>query len=271
MDATLPLPSAGPEPIGADDALAAVVGYAAGPPAAALPRAQRPRGALGPGARLRLRPLRPAAAGDLGPDDRPRRAARRGAARPARPGGLDRGARPPWTRRCRWRSRRCARAAGRAFWELPEEETSVLVRAGHRRAPRCGRWPRGRTRRTCSPRCTTAGRRCSRCWTASPGGSCGRTPPRATAACTRWCCASCAPTPPPSPCLEARVRAVLGHRLTRLRLHDVLLWLAGSLRMETAVALGPGRRGGGRLRRAGRRRAPADHLDGRPRPGRGPP
>ena len=38
--------------------------------------------------------------------------------------------------------------------------------------------------------------------------------------------------------LEDAVAALLGAPLTRLRLHDVLLWLAGSLRMTHAVAVG---------------------------------
>ncbi|MPQ96431.1 hypothetical protein GB931_00520 [Modestobacter sp. I12A-02628] len=38
--------------------------------------------------------------------------------------------------------------------------------------------------------------------------------------------------------LEAQVAELLGRRLTRLRLHDVLLWLSGSLRLTHAVALG---------------------------------
>jgi hypothetical protein len=43
--------------------------------------------------------------------------------------------------------------------------------------------------------------------------------------------------------LEAAVAALLrpdGAPLTRLRLHDVLLWLSGSLRLTTAIALGHG-------------------------------
>jgi hypothetical protein len=38
--------------------------------------------------------------------------------------------------------------------------------------------------------------------------------------------------------LEDTVGALLGSRLTRLRLHDVLLWLSGTLRLTTAVDLG---------------------------------
>jgi hypothetical protein len=38
--------------------------------------------------------------------------------------------------------------------------------------------------------------------------------------------------------LEEEVTELLGHRLTRLRLHDLLLWLTGTLRMPTAVGLG---------------------------------
>ncbi len=38
--------------------------------------------------------------------------------------------------------------------------------------------------------------------------------------------------------LETATAALLGRPLTRLRLHDVLLWLAGSLRMTHAVAVG---------------------------------
>ena len=38
--------------------------------------------------------------------------------------------------------------------------------------------------------------------------------------------------------LEDAVAGVLGHPLTRLRLHDVLVWLSGSLRLTHAVELG---------------------------------
>src|SRR4051794_16095042 len=38
--------------------------------------------------------------------------------------------------------------------------------------------------------------------------------------------------------LEDAAAAVLGHPLTRLRLHDLLLWLSASLRLPAAVALG---------------------------------
>jgi hypothetical protein len=38
--------------------------------------------------------------------------------------------------------------------------------------------------------------------------------------------------------LETATATLLGRPLTRLRLHDVLLWLAGSLRMTHAVVLG---------------------------------
>jgi len=38
--------------------------------------------------------------------------------------------------------------------------------------------------------------------------------------------------------LEDSVEELLGHRLTRLRLHDVLLWLSATLRLPAAVALG---------------------------------
>jgi hypothetical protein len=38
--------------------------------------------------------------------------------------------------------------------------------------------------------------------------------------------------------LEEAVAAALGHPLTRLRLHDLLLWLSATLRLPAAVALG---------------------------------
>jgi hypothetical protein len=38
--------------------------------------------------------------------------------------------------------------------------------------------------------------------------------------------------------LEGAVAGALGHRLTRLRLHDVLLWLTATMRLPTAVLLG---------------------------------
>ena len=58
MTDALDLPSAGPDPIPWDTALAAVLGYAR-PPSAALPRPQLPDGSLGADPGLRLRALRP--------------------------------------------------------------------------------------------------------------------------------------------------------------------------------------------------------------------
>jgi hypothetical protein len=230
------LPSAGPEPIGADDALAAVVGYAVG---------RRPLRFRAPSARegrwVRVR----AFAFDRFDRQPPETSARMTDRDVLLAEGLHGRLDPAG-----WTAVRAAldaalptaeaavrRAAGRALWELPEEETSVLAEpdtvgaalrslaegphgryvlaALHHRRPELFPLLDGVTRR--------------QLWPHTAEGDSG-----VHAVVLRELRANAAAFA----LLEARARTVVGHRLTRLRLHDVLLWLAGSLRWETAVAEG---------------------------------
>ncbi|WP_051684268.1 DUF6308 family protein [Blastococcus sp. URHD0036] len=236
MDAALLLPSAGPEPIGADDALAAVVGYALG---------RRPLRFRAPNARegrwVRVRAFAFERFDRQPPETSARMTDRDVLLAEGLHGRLD----PDG-----WTAVRTALdgalpgaeaavrgAAGRAFWELPEEQTSVLAEPGtvgaalrglaggphgtyvlaalHHRRPDLFPLLDGVTRR--------------QLWPHTAEGDSG-----VHAVVLRELRANAAAFA----LLEARVRAVLGIRLTRLRLHDVLLWLSASLRWDTAVAWG---------------------------------
>lgn len=125
------------------------------------------------------------------------------------------------------------RAARRAFWELPDDEFSVLAEPGtvgaslrglpdpHVRAALHARHPAlvplldGVTRRQLYGHARE-----------------GDSGPEAVVHRELVANAAAFTT------LETATATLLGRRLTRLRLHDVLLWLAGSLRMTHAVALG---------------------------------
>ncbi|MGY1669400.1 DUF6308 family protein [Geodermatophilus sp. SYSU D00710] len=125
------------------------------------------------------------------------------------------------------------RAAGRAFWELPADEFSVLAEPGtvgaalrdvggrHVRAALHHRHPAlvplldGVTRRQLYGHVAE-----------------GDSGPEAVV--HRELVANAAAFT----VLETATATLLGRPLTRLRLHDVLLWLAGSLRMTHAVAVG---------------------------------
>ncbi len=125
------------------------------------------------------------------------------------------------------------RAAGRAFWELPDDELSVLAEPGtvgaalreltdrHVRAALHSRHPAlvplvdGVTRRQLYGHVRE-----------------GDSGPEAVVHRELVANAGAFTT------LETATATLLGRRLTRLRLHDVLLWLAGSLRMTHAVGLG---------------------------------
>ncbi len=236
MDVALRLPSTGPDPISADDALAAVVGYALG---------RRPLRFRAPNARegrwLRVRAFAFERFDRQPPETSPRMTDRDVLLAEGLHGRLD----PEG-----WTAVRTAldaalpvaeqaerRAAGRAFWELPEEETSVLAEPGtvgaalrtlaegphapyvlaalHHRRPQLFPLLDVTTWR--------------QLWSHTAEGDSG-----VHAVVLRELRANAAAFT----LLEARATAALGHRSTRLRLHDVLLWLAGSLRTETAVALG---------------------------------
>ena len=236
MDADFLLPSTGPEPLAADDALAAVVGYALG---------RRPLRFRAPNAReghwVRVRAFAYERFDRQPPETSDRMTDRDVLLAEGLHGRLD----PTG-----WTAVRAAldaalpvaeqavrRAAGRAFWELPEEEASVLAEPGtvgaavrtlaegpharyvlaalHHRRPELFPLLDGITWR--------------QLWPHTAEGDSG-----VHAVVLRELRANAAAFT----LLEARARAALGRPVTRLRLHDVLLWLAGSLRMETAIALG---------------------------------
>jgi hypothetical protein len=236
MDAEFLLPSVGPDPIGADDALAAVTGYALG---------RRPLRFRAPNARegrwVRVR----AFAFDRF-DRQPRETSARMTDHDVLLAEGLHGRLDP----AGWTAVRAAldaalpvakeaerRAAGRAFWELPAEHTSVLAEpdtvgaalrtlaegpraryvlaALHHRRPELFPLLDGITRR--------------QLWPHTAEGDSG-----VHAVVLRELRANAAAFT----LLEARVRGALGAPVTRLRLHDVLLWLSGSLRWETAIALG---------------------------------
>jgi hypothetical protein len=130
-----------------------------------------------------------------------------------------------------------ARADGRAFWALPDDEFSVLAEPGtvgaalrslakgpsarhvvaalHHRHPALVPLLDGVTRR--------------QLWGHLREGDSG---PEAVV--HRELVANAGAFP----VLETATATLLGRPLTRLRLHDVLLWLSGSLRMTHAVAVG---------------------------------
>ena len=236
MDAELTLPSTGPEPIAADDALAAVVGYALG---------RRPLRFRAPNARegrwVRVRAFAFERFDRQPPETSARMTDRDVLLAEGLHGRLDPAG---------WSAVRAAldtalpvaeeaerRASGRAFWELAEEHTSVLAEPGtvgsalrplaegpharyvlaalHHRRPELFPLLDGITWR--------------QLWPHTAEGDSG-----VHAVVLRELRANAAAFT----LLEARVRTALGMPVTRLRLHDVLLWLAGSLRWETAVALG---------------------------------
>ncbi len=130
------------------------------------------------------------------------------------------------------------RAVGRAFWELPDDEFSVLAEPGtvgallrdlpsgdalpkylaaalHHRQPSLVPLLDGVTRRQLYGHVVEGD--------SGPEAVVHRELRGNAGAFTR---------------LETAAATLLGRPLTRLRLHDVLLWLAGSLRMTHAVAVG---------------------------------
>ncbi|SEP28838.1 DUF6308 family protein [Trujillonella endophytica] len=236
MDVALSLPSVGPDPIGPDDALAAVLGYA---------RGRRPLHFRAPNAREGRWVRVPAFAFDRfdrqPPETSARMTDRDVLLAESLHGRLDPAG---WTvvrtaldAALPVAEEAALRAAGRAFWELPDDEVSVLAEPGtvgaavrtlaagphapyvlaalHHRRPELFPLLDGITRR--------------QLWPHTAEGDSG-----VHAVVLRELRANAAAFA----LLEARAGAALGHRVTRLRLHDVLLWLAGSLRTETALALG---------------------------------
>ncbi|MGY1745584.1 DUF6308 family protein [Blastococcus sp. SYSU D00695] len=236
VDAALSLPSVGPDPIDAGDALDAVVGYALG---------RRPLRFRAPNAREGRWVLVKAFAFERFDRQPPETSARMTDRDVLLAEGLHGRLDPAG-----WAAVRAAldavvpaaeqavrRAAGRAFWELPEDETSVLAEPGtvgsvlrgitesphgpyllaalHHRRPELFPLLDGVTRR--------------QLWPHTAEGDSG-----VHAVVLRELRANATAFA----LLEARVRTAVGQPVTRLRLHDVLLWLAGSLRTEAAVAMG---------------------------------
>jgi hypothetical protein len=235
-DVALDLPSAGPDPIPFDAALAAVLGYA---------RGRRPLWFRSPVA-AEGRWVHVLAFAYDRFDARPRMEGPLGDADVLTAEGLHgRLDRPSWT------TVRAAlddtaplaraavdRAAGRPFWELPDEEFSVLaepgtvgavlrdlgtlpgVPAGYVPAALHHRWPE------LFPLVSPSTRR--QLWPHLREGDSGVEAVihrELRGAATRFAA------------LEAAT-AERGLALTRLRLHDVLLWLSAGLRLTHAVALG---------------------------------
>ncbi|MGY1601732.1 hypothetical protein [Geodermatophilus sp. SYSU D00815] len=234
-DGALDLPSAGPEPIPLDTALAALLGYARGRRPLRFRSPSHPEGrwvqvpAFG-WSRFDTQPPPTAVPADFdvlvaeglhGRLDRASWTAARSA--------LD-GSWPLFLAVS-------ARAGGRAFWELPAEEFSVLEEPGtvgallreigdlpqdavvlaalHHRAPTLVPHLNSTTRRQLGPHLREGDSGVEAVVHRELRGSAG-----AFAA------------------LEDAAVRLLGTAVSRLRIHDVLVWLAGSLRLTHAVALG---------------------------------
>lgn len=237
--APLQMPSAGPEPIPGDAAVAAVLGYAA---------ARRPLYYRAPNARTGRWAQVPAFGYERF-DRHPVPDAPLGEADILTAEGLHgRLGRDAWTAMAaalpavqEAADDVVARAAGRAFWELPEDEFSVLAEPGtvgallRRVDDLCAehtvsRWHVAAAlhhrRPDLFPLLHTTTR-----WALLPHGREGDS--GVEAAIHRELRAN----PAAFDVLEQEV-AARGVALTRLRLHDVLLWLTGTLRLTHAVAAG---------------------------------
>ncbi len=239
MTAPLHLPSAGPAPIPADTAVAAVLGYARGrrPLYYRAPNDRTGRWAQVPAFGYDRFDRRPVPEGPLGEVDI--------LAGEGLHGRLDRAA---WTALAaalpavqELADAVVARAAGRTFWELPEDEFSVLAEPG----------TVGALLRRIGELCTERGLSRPHVLAALHHRHPDLVPVLHDV--TRW------PLLPHVREGDSGVEAVIhrelvhaadafaeledavraaGVALTRLRLHDVLLWLAGGLRLTHAVALG---------------------------------
>ena len=236
-DAQLVLPSAGPDPLDVGTALAAVVGYARGrrPLHFRAPNARTGRWVEIPAFGYERFDRRPASEGALGEQDVLAAEGLHGRLLPDA-----------------WAATTAAlvdvaslvdavvdRAAGRPFWELPDDEFSVLaepgtVGAGLRDVGRPAAGASGKhvlaalhhRRPELFPLLVRSTR-----WQLLPHVREGDSGPEAVIARELRDNAAAFAR------LEAEL-AARDIRLTRLRLHDVLLWLAATLRTATAVGLG---------------------------------
>jgi hypothetical protein len=234
----LRLPSTGPDPIPADTALAALLGYARGH------RPQRFRSPDAPGgrwvqlpafgwSRFDARPVRPPGDTDILVGE-------------LLHGRLDRAGwhdvRDALDRVRPLADTAAVRAGGRAFWELPDEELSVLGEPGTvgavlREIGRSSGEHPGHVsaalhhhRPALVPHLTRSTRRALLPHVEEGDSGVEAVILRELRANDSAFAA-----------LEATVAAVLGDaRPTRLRLHDILLWLSTTLRLTHAVALGRG-------------------------------
>jgi len=234
----LELPSAGPEPLTGSTALAAVLGYARGrrPLRYRSPNEREGRWVQVPAFGYDRFDARPAPTGPLGDDDVLVAEGLHGRLDPER-----------WTavRRALDEAQPTAdaldaRAAGRSFWELPDDELSVLGEPGTVGAalrtlaglphPRYAAAALHHRRPGLVPLTTRA------TWLQTVPHL--REGDSGVAAVThRELVANAAAFAE----LEQAVAALLpAAPLTRLRLHDLLVWLSGTLRLPTAVALGTG-------------------------------
>lgn len=233
----LHLPSAGPDPLPGSTALAAVLGYARGrrPLRYRSPNEREGRWVQVPAFGHDRFDARPVPTGPLGDDDVLVAEGLHGRLDP-----------DGWSA-----VRTClddvqpaadaltARAAGRAFWELPDEELSVLGEPGTVGAALrgLGELPGRQARYVVAalhhrhPALVPLLSRAT--WLQSVAHL--REGDSSVAAVVHR---ELRANPAAFTALEAAVADLLGRPLTRLRLHDLLVWLAGTLRLTTAVALG---------------------------------
>jgi Family of unknown function (DUF6308) len=233
----LELPSAGPDPLPWDTALAAVLGYARGrrPLRYRSPIEREGRWVQVPAFGYERFDRRPVPEGPLGDDDVLVAEGLHGRLDPegwtAVRAALD-DVQPR-------ADTAVARAAGRPFWELPDEELSVLGEPGTVGAAlrRLGKPPVPRDRYVVAalhhrrPDLVPVVTRTT--WLQLlphlREGDSG-----VAAVVHRELRANAAAFA----ALEEAAVELLGHRMTRLRLHDVLVWLSGTLRLAAAVTLG---------------------------------
>lgn len=233
----LALPSAGPDPVPWDTALAAVLGYARGrrPLLYRSPNERDGRWVQVPAFGYDRFDARPVPTGPLGDEDVLVAEGLHGRLDPdgwsAVRAALD-AARPT-------ADALAARAAGRTFWELPDDELSVLGEPGTVGAALrgLGELPEPQRRHVAAalhhrrPELVPLLHRAT--WLQSVPhlheGDSGT-----AAVVHRELRANRAAFT----ALEETAAELLGAPLTRLRLHDLLVWLSGTLRLRTAVVLG---------------------------------
>jgi hypothetical protein len=237
--APLHLPSAGPDPIPADVALAAVLGYAWGrrPLHYRAPNARTGRWVQVPAFGFERFDRRPRAEGPLGQDDILTAEGLHGRLDPRAWSALA----AALTEVQPLADDAVGRADGRPFWELPEDEFSVLAEPGtvgallRQVGEACGDLGASHPHVAAAlhsrrPELFPLLHRTTR-WALLPHVREGDSGVEAVVHRELVACADAFAE------LEAAVRAE-GVELTRLRLHDVLLWLTATLRLAHAAELG---------------------------------